>query len=135
MINNILSKIEKANKIEEVKLTSQKVELGLKEDAVETVKLFISSYSKVDDGVYKFYNQLIASKKQYQSIQGEINNLLSFENKLKSEQNKILAAGKELGIDVTNTPFYMELTGALNSLDKIKTEIKNANSAYKNIKL
>ena len=40
MINDILSKIEKANKIEEVKLASQKVELSLKEDAVETVKLF-----------------------------------------------------------------------------------------------
>ena len=76
---------------DKVELASERVELGLKEDALETVKLFEKSYSTVDNEIFKFYNQLEAAKKQFEGIKGDISNFLSFEGKIKSEQNKILA--------------------------------------------
>lgn len=120
---------------EKTELAKHEVELGLKEDALSSIKLFNDSYKKVDDGVFKFYNQLTAAKKQYESTIGDINILLSFENKLKQEESKILNAGKELGIDVTGAPFYKELSAALSRFGNIKTELKDAENTYKGIKL
>ena len=120
---------------DKVELASERVELGLKEDALETVKLFEKSYSTVDNELFKFYNQLEAAKKQYEGTKGEISNLLSFEGKLKSEQTKILAAGKELGIDVTGAPFYKELSAALVRFGNLKDELKMSENSYKSIKL
>jgi hypothetical protein len=120
---------------DKVELASERVELGLKEDALETVKLFEKSYSTVDNEIFKFYNQLEAAKKQFEGIKGDISNFLSFEGKIKSEQNKILAAGKELGIDVTGAPFYKELSAALFRFGNLKDEVKLSENSYKSIKL
>ena len=120
---------------EETQLASHNVELGLKEDALNSVKNFEQSYKTVDTEINKFYNQLDAAKKQYESARGEINNLLSFEGKLKAEQTKILAAGKELGIDVTGAPFYKELSAALVRFGNLKEEVKMSENSYKSIKL
>jgi hypothetical protein len=120
---------------DKVELASERVELGLKEDALETVKLFEKSYSTVDNEIFKFYNQLEAAKKQFEGIKGDISNFLSFEGKIKSEQNKILAAGKELGIDVTGAPFYKELSAALFRFGNLKEEVKLSENSYKSIKL
>jgi hypothetical protein len=120
---------------DKVELASERVELGLKEDALETVKLFEKSYSTVDNEIFKFYNQLEAAKKQFEGIKGDISNFLSFEGKIKSEQNKILAAGKELGIDVTGAPFYKELSAALVRFGNLKDELKMSENSYKSIKL
>jgi hypothetical protein len=120
---------------DKVELASERVELGLKEDALETVKQFEKSYSTVDNEIFKFYNQLEAAKKQFEGIKGDISNFLSFEGKIKSEQNKILAAGKELGIDVTGAPFYKELSAALFRFGNLKDEVKLSENSYKSIKL
>ena len=120
---------------DKVELASERVELGLKEDDLETVKLFEKSYSTVDNEIFKFYNQLEAAKKQFEGIKGDISNFLSFEGKIKSEQNKILAAGKELGIDVTGAPFYKELSAALFRFGNLKEEVKLSENSYKSIKL
>lgn len=134
-LNTILNKLGKIEEIHETNLAKHEVELGLKEDALKMVTDFEKSYKTVDDALFKFYSSLESAKKQYESTKADINNLLSFEGKLKVEQNKILAAGKELGIDVTGAPFYKQLNAALVRFENLNTEIKASENSYKSIKL
>ena len=116
---------------DKVELASERVELGLKEDAQKVESDFNASYNNVDRELLKFYTQINSARKVYESTKAEITNLLSFEAKLKSEQAKILAAGKELGIDVTGAQFYKSISAALSRFDNLKTELKDAESLYK----
>lgn len=140
-MKNILDKINRADEIQanleldKTELGKHEVELGLKEDALNMVKDFQKSYNTVDSDLFKFYSSLESAKKQYEATKANINNLLAFEGKLKVEQNKILAAGKELGIDVTGAPFYKELNAALVRFENLNKEIKDAENSYKSIKL
>ena len=128
-LNNVLGKIAKIN--ESTELASHEVELGLKEDAQKVESEFNAAYNKVDNELLKFYTQINTARKVYESTKGDISNLLSYEAKLKDQQTKILAAGKELGIDVTGSQFYKSTTAALSRFGNLKTELKDAESLYK----
>ena len=120
------------NKLEDkTELAKHEVELGLKEDAQKIESEFNSSYNKVDNELLKFYTQINTARKVYESTKADITNVLSYEAKLKDQQNKILLAGKELGIDVTGSQFYKSITASLGRFDNLKTELKNAESLYK----
>ena len=120
------------NKItDKTELAKHKIELSLKDDSNKIVSEFNSSYNKVDNEVSKFYAQIMSARKVYESTKGDINNFLSYESKLKNQQDKILLAGKELGIDVTGSEFYKSITTALNRFGDLKTELKDAESLYK----
>ena len=116
---------------DKTELAKHKVELGLKEDAQKIESEFNSSYNKVDNELLKFYTQINTARKVYESTKADITNVLSYEAKLKDQQNKILLAGKELGIDVTGSQFYKSITASLSRFDNLKTELKNAESLYK----
>jgi len=79
----------------------------------------------------KYYTQINTARKVYETAKADVSKLLSYESKLKDQQNKILLAGKELGIDVTGSQFYKSITAALSRFDNIKTELKDAESLYK----
>ena len=134
-LNNILTKIEKANKIEEIKLSSQKVNLSIKDDVEVALENTYATYNKVDVGIEKFYNELFAAKKTYESARTEINNLLNAEKKLEDLKVKMLQMGKDLGIDVSGSSFYKDLQVALSRFNDIKAEIKTAEATYKGIKI
>ena len=120
------------NKLQDkTELAKHEVELGLKEDAQKIESEFNSSYNKVDNELLKFYTQINTARKVYESTKADITNVLSYEAKLKDQQNKILLAGKELGIDVTGSQFYKSITASLSRFDNLKTELKNAESLYK----
>ena len=120
------------NKLQDkTELAKHEVELGLKEDAQKIESEFNSSYNKVDNELLKFYTQINTARKVYESTKADITNVLSYEAKLKDQQNKILLAGKELGIDVTGSQFYKSITASLGRFDNLKTELKNAESLYK----
>ena len=125
-LQNVYDKL--ADKTE---LAKHEVELGLKEDAQKIESEFNSSYNKVDNELLKFYTQINTARKVYESTKADITNVLSYEAKLKDQQNKILLAGKELGIDVTGSQFYKSITASLGRFDNLKTELKNAESLYK----
>ena len=116
---------------DKTELAKHEVELGLKEDAQKIESEFNSSYNKVDNELLKFYTQINTARKVYESTKADITNVLSYEAKLKDQQNKILLAGKELGIDVTGSQFYKSITASLGRFDNLKTELKNAESLYK----
>ena len=128
-LREVFRKVASINEVTE--LASHQVELGLKEDAQKIESEFNSSYNKVDNELLKFYTQINTARKVYESTKADITNLLSYEAKLKDQQNKILAAGKELGIDVTGSQFYKSITAALNRFGNLKTELKDAESLYK----
>jgi archaellum component FlaC len=116
-----------------VELAEVKVDLSIKDEAESIEKLFNDSYKKVDNNLVKFYAQIDNAKKQYDSTKADINNLLSFENKLNDVKNKILNVGKELGIDVKSAPFYKSTIAALTRFDNLKTELNNAESVFKKL--
>lgn len=116
---------------DKTELAKHEVNLGLKEDAQKIESEFNSSYNKVDNELLKFYTQINTARKVYESTKADITNVLSYEAKLKDQQNKILLAGKELGIDVTGSQFYKSITASLSRFDNLKTELKNAESLYK----
>ena len=116
---------------DKTELAKHEVELGLKEDAQKIESEFNSSYIKVDNELLKFYTQINTARKVYESTKVDIKNLLSYESKLKDQQNKILLAGKELGIDVTGSQFYKSITASLSRFGNLKNELKNAESLYK----
>jgi len=116
---------------DKTELAKHEVNLGLKEDAIKIESEFNSSYNKVDNELLKFYTQINTARKVYESSKADITNLLSYEAKLKDQQNKILVAGKELGIDVTGSQFYKSITASLSRFGNLKTELKDAESLYK----
>ena len=116
---------------DKTELAKHEVNLGLKEDAQKIESEFNSSYIKVDNELLKFYTQINTARKVYESTKADITNLLSYESKLKDQQNKILLAGKELGIDVTGSQFYKSITASLSRFGNLKTELKFAESLYK----
>jgi hypothetical protein len=128
-LNEVFKKVSAINEVTE--LASHQVELGLKEDAQKIESEFNASYIKVDNELLKFYTQINTARKVYETAKADVSKLLSYESKLKDQQNKILLAGKELGIDVTGSQFYKSITAALSRFDNIKTELKDAESLYK----
>ena len=100
MINNILKKIEKANEVQEIELSSHEIELAQPTDVIkdftvqanDVVKRFDNEYKqallKVQDIVVRYNNE----------IGGIANN---FDKQVGLYQQKV----KELGIDYNSTPF------------------------------
>lgn len=100
MINNILKKIEKANEVQKVELSSHEIELAQPTDVIkdftvqanDVVKRFDNEYKqallKVQDIVVRYNNE----------IGGIANN---FDKQVSLYQQKV----KELGIDYNSTPF------------------------------
>jgi myo-inositol-1-phosphate synthase len=125
-LQNVYNKLS-----DKTELAKHEVNLGLKEDAIKIQSEFNSSYNKVDNELLKFYTQINTARKVYESSKADITNLLSYEAKLKDQQNKILVAGKELGIDVTGSQFYKSITASLSRFGNLKTELKDAESLYK----
>ena len=100
MINNILKKIEKANEVQEIELSSHEIELAQPTDVIkdftvqanDVVKRFDNEYKqallKVQDIVVRYNDE----------IGGIANN---FDKQVGLYQQKV----KELGIDYNSTPF------------------------------
>jgi archaellum component FlaC len=120
---------------EETQLASHEVELSIKDDVDTALNQIYDAYDKTDKGITKFYNELFAAKKTYETAQTEISNLFNKEKALQDLKVKMLNMGKELGIDVTGAPFYKELLAALKRMEDIKSEIKTAEQTYKGIKI
>jgi archaellum component FlaC len=120
---------------EETQLASHEVALSIKDDVDTALNQIYDAYDKTDKGITKFYNELFAAKKTYETAQTEISNLFNKEKALQDLKVKMLNMGKELGIDVTGAPFYKELLAALKRMEDIKSEIKTAEQTYKGIKI
>jgi archaellum component FlaC len=120
---------------EETQLASHEVELSIKDDVDTALNQIYDAYDKTDKGITKFYNELFAAKKTYETAKSEISNLLNKEKALEDLKVKMLNMGKELGIDVTGAPFYKELLAALKRMDAIKLEIKASEQTYKGINI
>lgn len=131
-INNILNKIAKAEKTE---LAKHEVNLSLKDDIEKSLNNLYNDFNIVDKGIVKFYNDLSNAKKTYEAINSEIPKVLNYEKILQAKKDELLKVGKELGIDVTNAPFYKDLLAAQNRFKDIKEEFKAADGIYKSIKL
>jgi len=92
-INNILSKIEKANKIEEVKLANHRVELGLRDDIIAGFQKYLGQRDAAKKAISKAENVVIDAYNNYAALAGAANATLGDLNTLK-------AKAKELGIDL-----------------------------------
>jgi hypothetical protein len=124
MINNILSKIDKANKIEEVKLASQKVELALMDD----IKAAVGKYKALDDAskaaLNKSKNALIAYS---DSVRVALQNAKNGVDLIAELDKK----SKELGIaDAGLDGYKKELQGKLTEYNAL---FKKVDAIYKSL--
>ena len=123
-LNNILKKIEKANKIEEVKLASQKVELSLMDDIKEAV----GKYKALDDAskaaLNKSKNALIAYS---DSVRVALQNAKNGVDLITELDKK----SKELGISDAGLGGYKkELQGKLSQYTAL---FKKVDTIYKSL--
>jgi hypothetical protein len=109
---------EKLNKVE---LKSEKVELGLIDDALKLIK-----------GVREFGKNIDIDEKEFNELQklikGDINFLEEDMNELKDGLKKVEAAAKELGVSPNDIPKYKE---ALDAVEYGEKQIKKGKSLIK----
>jgi hypothetical protein len=92
-INNIFARLEKADKAQETKLASHKVELALRDDIIGGFQKYLGQRDAAAKAISKAEDAVINAYNNYAALAGAANATLGDLNTLKTK-------AKELGIDL-----------------------------------
>lgn len=132
-INNILSKIEKANKAQEIKLASHKVDLALADDLKAAVKKSQSSaamYAKHKATIDKSIAAMKASADMIRNNKDWGKKALADAQKYKAQLDKL---SKELGVNLQGSEPDKLLSELFMYAEDVQGDINDALAALKTI--
>lgn len=142
ILNNVLSKIEKADKITDVKLASQRLHLGAAEDItkakasldeiLKALPVEVAKLKAADDNIAKAKT---AAAKMIADSQSNADKAMAAANKYADNVGKMLSKigttldkidkqAKDLGIDPKSIPGYSDVDKGYIAVDNANTSLK-----------